>query len=330
MSRKAAEAERDRILEPLNAGLAPSNSSMMSLSDFIDTVFLEVKKAAKRWREDSTAPTSRGILDNHLKPTLGVKLIHLITRRELQDLLNQKASAGFSYSIVQHLHSFMTEIFEMPLADRLIPLNPARTVVIPRCKDPKPKPTMNSADIKRLEQGLDIRERLIVRLAITGGGGMRPGEIEGLKLGDVREDRIFIRRRVYRGKEGEPKTRKSNREVPLLPRTSALLKEYRKLLIHDHPDAWLFPSENVERPLDYRNVFYRKIRPALVRIGLGKINYQAMRRTFASAGKGSGMDPKTRSDIMGHTVDVNENVYPQTPFDAKKRAMQKMEKRLLQ
>ena len=140
MSRKAAEADRDRILEPINASLERCPSSMMTLSEFIDTRYLEVKKL--RWREDSTQGTSLGILNNHLKAPLGSKLIHLITRKELQALLKEKADNGSSYSLVQHIHSFMGEIFEMALADRLILVNPAKTTVIPKCKDPKPKPTL--------------------------------------------------------------------------------------------------------------------------------------------------------------------------------------------
>src|SRR5580765_1769531 len=126
----------------------------------------------------------------------------------------------------------MGEIFEMALADRLIQVNPARIVVIPQCKPPKSKTILNPADIERVEKFLDIRERLIFWLA-TGRGGMRPSEIGGLKIGDIGADRIRIERRVYRGKEGPPKTRKSEREVPILPRTAALLKEYGKLLIDD-------------------------------------------------------------------------------------------------
>lgn len=327
MSRAAAEAERDRILEPINAGLEMRPSTMMTLSEFINNTYLEVKK--RRWRKDSTKPTSLGILNNHLKAALGPKLIHLITRKELQALLNKKADDGCSYSLVQHIHSFIGEIFEMALADRLIQVNPARTTMIPECKAPKPRPVMSPEDIELVEKSLDIRERLIFWLA-TGGGGMRPGEIEGLKVGDVKKDRINIERRIYRGKEGAPKTRKSEREVPILPRTAALLTEYRKLLVDDSDEAWLFPSENLNTSLDYRNVFRRKIQPALVKCGLGGINFQAMRRTFASQGKAAGVDAKTRSDIMGNTVDVNENEYTQTPFDVKKKAMRKVEKRILQ
>jgi hypothetical protein len=81
-----------------------------------------------------------------------------------------------------------------------------------------------------------------------------------------------------------------------------------------------FPSENPKRPVRYSNVFRRTMRPGLKRIGLGHINLQAMRRTFASQGKASGVDAKTRSDIMGHSVDVHENEYDQTPFDVREEA----------
>ncbi len=81
--------------------------------------------------------------------------------------------------------------------------------------------------------------------------------------------------------------------------------------------------------MDYRNVFTRNIKPALMKCGLENINYQAMRRTFASQQHASGVNAKTRSDLMGNTVDVNENVYTQTPFDVKQEAMRKLEKRLV-
>jgi len=326
MSRKAAEAERNRILEPINAGLELRPSSMMTLSEFIDSTYLDVKKL--RWRGDSTAGTSLGILNNHIRPGLGPKLIHLITRRDLQDLLTLKAASGCSYSLVQHIHSFMHEIFEMALADRLIQVNPAKTTVIPQCKDPKPKPTLTAADIERLEKSLDIRDRLMFRLDTAEG--LRPSEVMGLKLEDAGADRIHIVRRVYRFSVNEPKNRKSIRVVPLTSKTAVLLKEYKKLLVDDRPGAWLFPSENPGSPMDYRNVFARHIKPALVKCGLEHINYQAMRRTCATEQHAANVDAKTRSDIMGHSVDVNENEYAQTPFDVKQKAMKKLEKRLVQ
>ena len=163
----------------------------------------------------------------------------------------RKANEGCSYSVVQHLHSFIREIFEMALADRKVQVNPALGLVIPRCKQSKARSTLDPSEVQRVEQSLDIRERLFFRLACTGGG-MRPSEVAGLRLGDIGNDRIHMNRRIYRGKvseEGELKSRRGRREVPIAPRTGALLKEYLKLLVDDRPDAWVFPSENPQRAL---------------------------------------------------------------------------------
>jgi integrase len=221
----------------------------------------------------------------------------------------------------------MVEIFRMAYGDGLISVNPALGTVIPRCTHPKPKPILTPEDIKRLERALDIRERLMVRLA-TLGGGMRVGEIEGVKLGNFEKNSLLITRRIYRGSEGEPKTRKSERTHAIPTQTAALIAAYRKLLVDDSPEAWLFPSENPKKPVRFANVFRRKIKPVLAKLGIAHINWQAMRRTFASLSSDY-VDAKTRSDIMGNTVDVNENVYNQTPFESKKRAMQRVEKHLL-
>jgi integrase len=307
---------------------------MVTLSQFIDITFLEVKRLSRRWRKDSTEPTSLYILNSHLKPTLGSKLIHLVTRRDLQALLNQKAEQ-YSYSVVQHLHSLMCEIFEMAAVDRLIPVNPAPSTVIPKCKAPKPKPTMNPEQIDAVAKLLTIRDRLMFWLA-SPGGGLRPSEVQGLKVDNVSlkvgtvKRGIDIRQRVYRGKEGPLKNRPSERTVPLVGRTKALMKEYLKSLADRSPNAWLFPSEKPEKSVSYSNVYRRYIKPALLKCGLVGINYQAMRRTFASQANASGMAAKTRADIMGHSVDVNVNVYTQADDKIKEKAMQKLEKRLLQ
>ena len=61
-------------------------------------------------------------------------------------------------------------------------------------------------------------------------------------------------------------------------------------------------------------MFTRYIKPALVKCGLGHIYYQAMRRTCSTQQAAAKVDAKTRSDILGHSVVVDENEYVQTSF----------------
>ena len=66
MSKKAAEAEGDRILKPINDGLEIRVSPMMTLTEFIDTTYLDVKRLV--WRADSTRDTSSGCCCSKSKP----------------------------------------------------------------------------------------------------------------------------------------------------------------------------------------------------------------------------------------------------------------------
>jgi len=50
-----------------------------------------------------------------------------------------------------------------------------------------------------------------------------------------------------------------------------------------------------------------------------------MRRSFASLAKQAGIDAHTRSAHMGNSVDVNENEYAVSSFEARLAAVRKLE-----
>jgi len=50
-----------------------------------------------------------------------------------------------------------------------------------------------------------------------------------------------------------------------------------------------------------------------------------MRRTHSSLLKELGVDPHVRAEQMGHTVDVNENVYTITSINRRKEAVNALE-----
>ena len=49
-----------------------------------------------------------------------------------------------------------------------------------------------------------------------------------------------------------------------------------------------------------------------------------MRRTHSSLMKAHGIDPKIVADQQGHTADVNQNVYTQTPLEIRRDAVEKI------
>jgi integrase len=88
---------------------------------------------------------------------------------------------------------------------------------------------------------------------------------------------------------------------------------------------WLFPSEKLDTPLSKDNALYRYIRPRLEKIKLGWVDFQALRRTHASLMREAGVDAKVVADLMGHDLNVNLNIYAQTPLESRIQAAETLE-----
>ena len=133
----------------------------------------------------------------------------------MQTLLNEKAEK-LSTSVVSHLRFRLRSIFELAVSEGAVDRNPAVTLYTPRdCQPGREKRVLTSDEFMRMLTVLDLREKVMVRLATIEG--MRPGEITALKVGDLElsEFRINVRRRLYRGNIDDPKTGRSKREVAL-------------------------------------------------------------------------------------------------------------------
>src|SRR5581483_5727581 len=121
--------------------------------------------------------------------------------------------------------------------------NPATTLYTPRhCRPGRQRRVMDAHQILNAAAVLDIREHVIFRLATWEG--MRPGEILSLQLGDFEGDSIWVRRRLYRGRTGDPKTKRSARQVALTAGTKLLLQEWIARAFVSDAEDWLFPSES--------------------------------------------------------------------------------------
>ena len=91
------------------------------------------------------------------------------------------------------------------------------------------------------------------------------------------------------------------------------------------PDDWVFPSEKLSTPAGKDNVWRRHIVPKLRTVGLEWISFQVMRRTHSSLMNELNIDPKTVADQLGHTADVNQNVYTLASLSRRKEAVNVLE-----
>ena len=160
---------------------------------------------------------------------------------------------------------------------------------------------------------LGQRERLIAKLAILAG--MRPREIFGLTWGRINVTYAEIRQRVYRGLVDTPKTSQSYRKAALAEGMLAELECWRVFSVDTRDGAWVFPSEGIQ--------------PKLAKAGLGWANFLVMRRTHATLiMKALKQDPKLVADQMGHSLDVSQNVYTQSPVESRLDMVNQLERSL--
>ncbi len=172
--------------------------------------------------------------------------------------------------------------------------------------------------------GSNVRERLIAKHAVLAG--MRPGEIFALKWSRLEADFADIRQRIYRGDIDTPKSARSVRFAALSPGVLASVDAWRAISVDTSPDAWVFPSEKLTTPVAKHNCWRRDFLPRLKAVGLEWDNFQVMRRTHSSLLKELDVDPHVRAEQMGHTVDVNENVYTFTSLKQRKDEVNALEK----
>ena len=104
-------------------------------------------------------------------------------------------------------------IFRLATQDRVLTINPADTLFTPRIASPPSRRVLSAQDVRVLLAVLDLREQLIVRLALFSG--MRPGEILALQWKHVADDHVDVMQRLYRGKLDRPKSERSKRKVAL-------------------------------------------------------------------------------------------------------------------
>jgi integrase len=314
---------RDVVAKIVAEGRAKRETSFVpTFRDFVENTYFPYY--SRKWKH-STRENNLNRVNVHLVSVFGPRELSELKREELQDLLDGKGKK-LSFSVVDHLRWDLKQIFDMAVAEGHIRLNPALLLFTP--KEAK-KPVRRSMTMKEVQiyfGALELRERLIAKLAILAG--MRPGEIFALTWGRLTATHADIRQRVYRRKIDTPKTDNSYRLAALSEGLLAEIEAWRLRAIVTGDDAWVFPSERFT-PLSKDNWWNRVMRPALNKVGLGWATFQVMRRTHATLMKAMGVDGKLVADQLGHSLDVNQNVYTQSPVESRLVIVNQLEQRLL-
>jgi integrase len=322
MTKTEAQGELRQILSPLNSRDTPPSKSWL-FADFMEQIYLPFYR--RKWKR-STAMTNEDRMEHHLLSEFGSSTLGAFNREQLQTFLDGKAASGLSFSTVDHLRWDLKQVFDMAVAEGFLHRNPAQLLFTPRECPRRATRIMTIEEVKKLFSVLDVREQLIARLAVVAG--MRPGEIFALKWNRLEAQYADIRQRVYRGDIDSPKSAYSVRWAALSDGLLLAIREWRSSSLAPSPEAWVFPSERLTTPLRKDNCWRRHFAPQLETVELSWVNFQVMRKTHSCLLKELDVDPQVRAEQMGHTVDVNENVYTRTSLERRREAVNRLESAL--
>jgi integrase len=309
ITKSEARAVVDGIVTEANT--KRDQSRVWTFGEFVAEVYFPYY--GRKWKA-STRANNMNRVSVHLVAGLGALELSAFRRDQLQDVLDDKANSGLSFSVVDHLRWDLKQIFDMAVAEGLIVRNPALLLFTPREAAKPVRRVMDMREVQLLFGVLDQRERLIAKLAIMAG--MRPGEIFALKWGRLQSSYADIRQRIYKGAIDTPKTDQSIRKAALPEGLIGDIEAWRQLAVATREDAWVFPSERMT-PLSKENCWRRNFKPRLQSVGMEWANFLVMRRTHATLMRGLGVDGKLVADQLGHSLDVNQNVYTQSPVESR-------------
>lgn len=172
------------------------------------------------------------------KNIVGVMKLQDIRAIHIQQLINELDEKGFTYGTIRLLKSLLNEMFKKAVGNGYILINPCDAVVMPRKVTYEPRFLTEQEQEMFLEVAKEYSHYDIFCACLSFGA--RIGEVLGLKWSDVDFEKktINIQRTLHYSKVEEneschfffttPKTETSNREIPLLPETEAILKRVRK------------------------------------------------------------------------------------------------------
>lgn len=300
---------------------------------------MNFKDISTLWKEEkrkfvklSTISAYAVILENHLLPTFGNKVI-VITEQEVQHFVLLKLDAGLSQKTVKDflivlkmIYRYGVKINEFQHCDW--------DIKYPNAQENKALEVLNIAHHKKLmafvSDNFTFRNLGILICLQTG---IRIGEVCALQWGDIdlqkgvvsiskTIERIYIIDSEVKHTElivSSPKTQNSHRDIPLSKTLLQMLRPLKRI-VNDK----FFIITNEEKPTEPRT-FRNYYKTVLKTLNIPPLKFHGLRHSFATRCIESNCDYKTVSVILGHSdISTTLNLYVHPNNEQKKKCIDKM------
>lgn len=264
---------------------------------------IRLEAYARKWLATTTCMASTkanyvSMLNLHILPAFGGRLLKDITATDIRQYLVEKLAAGKlePKSINDHL-ILMRSILKAAYEDEIINRNPASQVR--RLPQMKAKVEAFSEEEVRdiLKTALERWPRWYAPILHAFATGERAGEIWAHQPEDLQKDKIRVERAVRQGRVGNTKDHEQ-RDVEF---PAALRETIASATAYHSPlrGPWLYTTEKGRRV--EHGTFTKRIWTKIVKAaGVRQLNFHCCRHTFASLHLRHGTSLEWVSKQLGH------------------------------
>lgn len=257
-TKKEAEVAGTKAMAEYNNAGIKFEPSEMSFSDYLDYWFDNYVKMSCKY---NTQLAYTIIIENHLKPSLGMYKLRSLTPIMIQDYVNQKFVTGLKKTTLTNIMAVLSGSLKYAVVPaQLIQSSPAEYVKYPKIKSERSETnrTVISVEdfnrmIERFEKGNPFRYALLIGFYT----GLRIGEVYALTWDDINfnEKTLDVNKLVYKrnygvdvrkvmkekGKKeeksawyfGDTKTASSVRKIKIGDALIRELREYKKMQLEN-------------------------------------------------------------------------------------------------
>lgn len=308
----------------------------MKLKEWLDTWLNKYQKITIKLR---TYLKYEDIINKHINPILGDYELDNLTSNVLQDFVLYKLNNGnlvskekLSDNSVIAIVSLLKQALRQAVFLGVASTQYTSHIKLPTIKE-KEIMAFNRLEQQKLETYCFKSKPNYIGIIICLYTGIRLGELLALTWDDIDFDKKLLRvnKTVYtitkNGKNeayiDKPKTKQSNRIIPLPKQLISLLKKNKKKSISNY--IITTKTEGIVQNRSYQKTFKSILR----KCNIPYKNFHSLRHTFATRALELGMDVKTLSEILGHkNSTITLNRYSHSLLEHKVEFMNKVGKLL--
>lgn len=289
--------------------LNSSRSMNMQLSEFMEVYFEDKKNELK----DRTIKNKRYIMEQHIIPYYGKKMMSEITASQVIQWQNEMQTKGFSESYLRMIQNQLTSLFTH--ASRIYDLqaNPCKKVRRMGSGDSRSVDFWTIEEYQKFIQTIEPGTRYYIIFEILFWTGCRIGELLALTKSDINfeKNQISITKTYYRTDKQdiitEPKTKQSVRKIEI--------PEFIKVEIENFVEGHYGMPENERLFPIVQEAVQHKMKYQIEKAGVKKIRVHDLRHSHVAYLINKGIEPILIKERVGHkdiriTLNTYGHLYP--------------------